>query len=87
MTQKQEELAQRICEDRRTGSLEFCLQQFRREEHRIILGNLELMKCDVRKYGWQYLEYLNTFKENGYWVRPLQDLYLMEAELKMIQSS
>jgi hypothetical protein len=79
------ELAERIRDDRRTGALEMCLQQFTGEEHHRILGNLKLMKCDIRRYGWQYLEHLNTLKEQGYWMRPLEDLYLIEAALSGVE--
>lgn len=79
------ELAERIKDDRKTGALEMCLQQFTDLMHKQILNNLVLMKDDIRKYGWQYLEYLNTFKERGYWVRPLEDLYLIEAAMQELE--
>lgn len=79
------ELAERIKEDRKTGALEMCLQQFTEHEHHIILGNLKLMNSDVRRYGWNYLQHLNTLKEQGYWTRPLEDLYLIGAALSGVE--
>ena len=81
----EDNLFKRALEDKKTGALEKCLEQFSEDINGEILASLRLMVKDARKYGWQYIECLNDFKEWGYWIRPLEDLYLKQAVIQGIR--
>jgi len=85
MSNRDEELAERIRSDRETGALETCLAQFGKDIHSKIASDLRLMCEDIRKYGWDYLTHMEELKQQGYETRPLEDLYLIQQRLQGLE--
>lgn len=79
------ELEQRLKEYTKNNTYEEISSKMTKEESSELLKQMRLLNEDPKRYGWQYLEYVEQLKKKGYKMLPFEDHYLAVAAIHRIK--